>query len=137
MNRSDFQQLAELHLEHAKDLRDAKLDSGAYYIAGYAVECALKACISRRTNQFDFPDKKTADLAWTHNLPTLAQVSGLQANFDDDQRHDQTLKANWQVVNQWRESSRYEAHLQHDAENLLSAISDPDHGVLSCIKRYW
>jgi len=51
MNRGDFQQLAEEHLRHAKALLDAGLYSGAYYMCGYAVECALKACISRKTNQ--------------------------------------------------------------------------------------
>jgi hypothetical protein len=43
VNRSDFQELAELHLQHARALLDAQLYSGAYYMCGYVVECALKA----------------------------------------------------------------------------------------------
>jgi HEPN domain-containing protein len=54
MNRSDFQELAELHLRHAHALLDAQLYSGAYYMCGYVVECALKACICKRTKQDDF-----------------------------------------------------------------------------------
>jgi len=54
MNRSDFQQLAEDHLRHGKALLDAGLYSGAYYMCGYVVECALKACICKRTKEFDF-----------------------------------------------------------------------------------
>ena len=42
MNRSDFQELAELHLQHARALLDAQLYSGAYYMCGYVIECSLK-----------------------------------------------------------------------------------------------
>jgi HEPN domain-containing protein len=51
MNRTDFQELAEERLEDARPLLDAGRFSGAYYLAGYAVECALQACIARLTNQ--------------------------------------------------------------------------------------
>ena len=30
----------------------------AYYMIGYCVECALKACIAKQIRRFDFPDKK-------------------------------------------------------------------------------
>lgn len=45
MNRVDFRQLAGLRIAEAKVLLDNNLYAGAYYLAGYAVECALKACI--------------------------------------------------------------------------------------------
>jgi HEPN domain-containing protein len=137
VNRSDFQQLADLHLAHAKAFLNAQLYSGAYYMCGYAVECALKACIARRTNQYDFPDKRFATSAWTHDLAELVGVSGLKPNFDAAKQADDLLRANWQAVDAWRETSRYEMRPQHEAEALLAAISDPDHGVLSCIRRLW
>jgi HEPN domain-containing protein len=137
VNRSDFQELAELHLRHAKALSDAQLYSGAYYMSGYTIECALKACIARRTNQFDFPDKRFASSAWTHDLAELAKVSGMKSDLDAAKQADDVLRANWQAVDGWSETSRYETHLQHEAESLLTAVSDPDHGVLACIKRYW
>jgi len=31
---------------------------GAYYLAGYAVECAIKACIAKGTRRYEFPDKR-------------------------------------------------------------------------------
>jgi len=43
MNRVDLQQLAELRLKESKALFAAGFPEGAYYLAGYAVECALKA----------------------------------------------------------------------------------------------
>jgi HEPN domain-containing protein len=66
VNRSDFQQLAEDHLRHAKALLDAQLYSGAYYMCGYVAECALKACICKRTNQNDFyPHPDDVRRAWS------------------------------------------------------------------------
>jgi hypothetical protein len=58
MNRTDFQQLAELRLREAEALLAAGLPDGAYHLAGYSVECALKACIAKRTQLHDFPEKK-------------------------------------------------------------------------------
>ena len=137
MNRGDFQELAELHLQHAEALLDAKLYSGAYYICGYAVECALKACIARQTNQFDFPDKKAVDAAWTHELGRLLKVAGLEPAFEAEGKQDRLFDLNWQLVTQWNERSRYERRSQNQAEDLFLAVSDPDHGVLECTKRYW
>jgi hypothetical protein len=83
------------------------------------------------------PDKRVATSAWTHDLVELSRVSGLKPDFDAAKRGDDMLGANWQTVDGWNESSRYENHPQHEAESLFTAVSDPDHGVLACIKRYW
>lgn len=55
MNRSDFQTLAETRLQEAKSLLDNGHYSGAYYLCGYAIEYALKACIAKQTKAEDFP----------------------------------------------------------------------------------
>src|SRR5579862_2473206 len=66
VNRTDFQELAEVHLQNAEALLKARLYAGAYYMSGYVIECALKACICRRTKQFDFyPRPDEARDAWT------------------------------------------------------------------------
>jgi len=57
MNRDDIKKLARIRLKEAKALLKARLFSGAYYLAGYVVECGLKACICRKTKRFDFPPK--------------------------------------------------------------------------------
>jgi HEPN domain-containing protein len=57
MDRGDFQRLAELRLKEAKALCAAGMYDGAYYLAGYAVECAIKACIAKRTKAEEFPPK--------------------------------------------------------------------------------
>jgi hypothetical protein len=138
LNRSDFQQLAEDHLRHAKALLDAQLYSGAYYMCGYVVECALKACICKRTNQFDFsahPD--VARKAWSHRFANLIEVSGLEEEFKAARQTNGALDLKWRNVDDWSERSRYEPRDRDEAEELFAAVSDPDHGVLACIKRFW
>jgi len=55
MNRSDFQKLTEIRMKEAKVLLSNACFEGAYYLAGYAVECAIKACIAKKTQIHDFP----------------------------------------------------------------------------------
>lgn len=49
MFRKDFQDLAMVRVREAEMLLAAGLFDGAYYLAGLAVECALKACIAKAT----------------------------------------------------------------------------------------
>ena len=55
MNRADFRQLALCRLEEAEVLLRTRKFSGAYYLAGYAIECALKARLAKQTKRYDFP----------------------------------------------------------------------------------
>jgi hypothetical protein len=61
VNRKDLQILAQTGLTESKALLRAGLPDGAYYLAGYSVECALKACIAKHTRRHDFPDKNTVN----------------------------------------------------------------------------
>ena len=78
MNRLEFQDLAVERLGDAEALLSAGRYAGAYYLAGYAVECALKACIARKTKQDDFPPKEAKDY-WVHRIPDLLGFAGLTA----------------------------------------------------------
>ena len=71
MNRKDLQDLSKLRLKEAKILIDNGSYDGAYYLCGYSVECALKACIAKNTKKFDFPDKKSIEQSFTHELTKL------------------------------------------------------------------
>lgn len=55
MTRSDLQKLAAERIADAKALLAMKRWSAAYYLAGYAVECGLKACIAKLTKAEEFP----------------------------------------------------------------------------------
>ena len=78
MNRLDFQRLSKIRLREAKALLDRRGYDGAYYLGGYAVECALKACIARKTKRYEFPDKKVMERIYSHKLTELLEVAGLR-----------------------------------------------------------
>lgn len=59
LNRGLFQKLANVRLSDAKALLRLKRFDAAYYVAGYAVECALKACICKNIKRHDFPPRQT------------------------------------------------------------------------------
>jgi hypothetical protein len=83
MNRSDLQKLTKLRLGEAKVLLDGECHEGAYYLVGYAVECAFKACIAKQTKRHDFPNKNLANSIYTHDLNTLLRFSGLEKRHRD------------------------------------------------------
>lgn len=59
VNRFDFQKLAEMRIDDARALLDQNKWAAAYYLAGYAVECGLKACIIASLKRSDdWPEKQ-------------------------------------------------------------------------------
>jgi hypothetical protein len=137
VNRAELQRLAVERIGDAKALLAARRWSAAYYIAGYAVECALKACIPKLMKSEEFPDKRFADKCWTHNLIQLLDLAGLKSDFDAAQLADRRLGRNWETVKEWTEESRYIRTSKAKAENLYEAIRDKKHGVLSWLKQRW
>ena len=139
MNRADLQQLAEDRVLDAAALLHAGRWSGAYYLAGYAVECALKACIAKQTGLYDFPDKTVAQKSFTHNLSELLDLSGLavQLKLATTQAANPQLGINWQRVKDWNEKARYEQKTEVHARELYEAVTDTANGVLPWIKGHW
>ena len=134
MKRTELRWLAKERIREAKVLLDAQHWSGAYYLAGYAVECALKACIAKRMQAEEFPDKSFTDKCWTHNLVQLLVVAELKDDFDAAMQADTDLEDNWNIVKEWTEASRYARKKKADAQDLYSAITDKKHGVFSWLK---
>ena len=138
MNRSDFQQIADVRIEEAAVLLAQGKFDGAYYLAGYAVECGLKACIARLTSQDDYPPKpKFIHDYYSHEIDKLVKTAGLMARRDADAAADPALEKNWDIVKDWTEESRYERKTQAQAQQLIAAITDAARGVLPWIKRRW
>ncbi len=138
MNRFDFQELALLRLKEAQVLLQHGCVEGAYYLAGYVVECALKACIAKLTKEFEFPDKDRVNQSHVHNLKKLIDVAGLNQKLLDRMREDNDFLGAWNVVKDWSEKSRYnKAIAKNAAEDLLNAIRDEKSGILSWLKKFW
>ncbi|MDF9801055.1 HEPN domain-containing protein [Catalinimonas alkaloidigena] len=137
MNRKNLQGLAKIRLNEAKTLLDNGLYDGIYYLCGYAVECALKACIAKNVKQYDFPDKKVVNDSHTHVVSTLVKVAGLTIELEKQSQLNDDFKLNWQVVRDWSEVSRYKRNSQLEAEDIYSAITHRKNGIMQWIKKYW
>lgn len=125
-------------------MRDARLlltkgqHVGAYYLAGYAVECALKACIARKTRRFDFPDKKAVIESHTHDFVKLVDLADLKPQLDATSSADKAFKLNWSVIRDWTAEDRYNLDISlDDARDLYKAISAKRSGMMSWIRRHW
>lgn len=137
MNRYHFQRLARIRLEEARVLLRNQKYEGCYYLCGYAVECALKACIAKTTKRYDFPDKALLQGAYTHDLATLFRMANLESARDLEFGRDNAFRLNWYVVKQWTEQSRYDEPGRKAAEALLTAVAQRKHGVLRWIRQHW
>lgn len=79
ITRAEFQALAEVRLEEAKALLDLAKWDGSYYLAGYSIELALKACIIKKVMATDaFLEKKFSDECYTHLVKKLIDLAGLK-----------------------------------------------------------
>jgi len=136
MNRVDFQEIAELRLQESKALLSAGFPDGAYYLAGYAIECALKACIAKRTREHDFPEKESKDF-YIHDLDKLLGFAKLKSEFELVLRANPAMNANWIMAKNWSEKSRYERITVAEATELLKAIEDQTGGLLPWVQKHW
>ncbi len=137
MDRKGLRALSRVRLSEASALLDAGLPDGAYYLAGYAVECALKACIAKETQRYEFPEKKRVNASHTHDLKELVRVAELQNALRTATQSDPLLLKYWDIVEAWSEQSRYGTHSLESAGALIGALGDKDHGVIKWIKHYW
>ncbi len=126
-----------MRLKEATALFDQGLYDGAYYLAGYAVECALKACIAKKTRRYEFPDKKTVNSSYSHNLKELIGVAGLEESRLESAHADPGFEGKWDTVLAWSEQSRYRRQDKESAQRLLDAMSDKPHGVMKWIRLHW
>jgi HEPN domain-containing protein len=107
VNRADFQKLALIRLEDARTLVRGGRWEAAYYLSGYVIECALKACIARSTKRYDFPERSLLQGAYTHDLTQLLRTAKLESARDEEFQRDRDFMHNWQAVQQWTEHTRY------------------------------
>ena len=115
----------------------AGMHDGAYYLAGYAVECGLKACIAKTTLRHEFPGKKRVDSSYSHNLDLLVRLAGLEDFRLNYFSRSPEFQKNWATVQLWSEESRYQRHSSEAAATLVGAVGDRRNGVISWIKVYW
>lgn len=137
LSKADLEALAAIRLNDALFLFQAGRASSAYYLAGYAVELALKACIAKSFQPDVIPDKAFVLEIYTHSLEKLRGTAGLTAQFTADSKADPRLAAAWGIASKWTEASRYLIWDSITAGSLIAAISDQNYGVFQWLKKHW
>jgi len=139
LNRAQPRQLAEDRILDAACLLAGGRPAGAYYLAGYAAEGGLKACIMAHVEAVGaiFQDRKFSEKCWTHDLEELLKLANLKPTLDADAAVNAALFANWGLATDWKETSRYEQRTQPEAQALLDAIDGKPDGVLEWIRNHW
>ena len=137
MDRRHWQDLARTRLREARLLLRAGATDSPYYLAGCAVECALKACIARSFRRHTWPDRRFVQNIHTHDLQRLLTLTGLWPQLEADFSEDASFRDRWYIVRLWDNDSRYQAWERAQALSMYGAVADARHGVLRWIRRYW
>lgn len=125
--------LAESRADEALALLGLGHNSGAYYLAGYAIECGLKAVLTRSLASHTLPHYKAAEKVHIHRLGELMSMTGLTPAI----AADRVVGPSWIVVQSWSEQARYRLYDVRSATDMVVAATDPTSGVLQWLKRYW
>lgn len=138
MNRSELQNLTRIRVREAKILFANGCYEGAYYLLGYAVECAFKACIAKRMRRFDIPDRKLVNDLYTHELNKLLTVAELKPEYDKVSKANPDFELNWTIVKDWSEQSRYTSGItKNRVKDFQSAVLSRKNGILPWLQKWW
>jgi hypothetical protein len=91
LTKTDLETLAQIRLEDSLLLFQANRSSSAYYLCGYAVELALKACIAALIQANTIPEKGFINAIYTHRLESLLSTAGLLPQFQVDTKANRNL----------------------------------------------
>lgn len=138
MDRATLQQLAEVRLKDAEALLSAGQWDGAYYLLGYCIECALKACAARGFGLYQVPERTLITTFYTHDFMKLLSISGIAPEMALKGDADSRFAANWELVRDWNESRRYGVGISETlARGMYHAITDSQSGILPWMKTQW
>ena len=138
MDRTTLQQLDELRVRDAEALLAASQWEAAYYLLGYSIECALKACIAQQFRLHQVPEKKLVNSFYAHNLEELLSIAGLKSAKDACCAADAQFEAKWNTVQAWTEATRYDVGvLETKAREMFEAVTHATSGILPWMKTQW
>lgn len=130
--RAQLQALAKRRIREARVLFDNDEFDGAYYLGGYAIECALKAIVIK---EHRFPPND-ANRLYTHDLENLKKYAGLELELA---QAPGGVQGSWMLIAPWSEETRYDEGKRDKvaAEPFLKAIDDANDGILTWLKTKW
>lgn len=137
LRKDELQALAQAKLDDAALLLVHDRASNAYYLAGYSVELALKACIASQISHNTIPDRDFVRNIYSHQFPQLIGLAGLSSELKRALSGNPNFAANWAISSEWLPEARYRSYTLFEAQTLVEAIADSDDGVLQWIRRFW
>lgn len=138
LNRDTLRTLADSRIEEARVLLESGLWTGAYYMTGLAIECALKSCLARAVKEHDFPDKQFVNKMYVHKLEDLFELdAALWKAFQTDRKMDGKLEVNWKTVRSWDNERRYDTVEELEARDFYEASTESVSGVMEWIRGNW
>jgi HEPN domain-containing protein len=138
MTRKALQDLARLRLREAEALYKARLYNGCVYLAGYAVELALKARICRLLRIKEYPAGDLGRAFRIHSLEHLKVLAGLSAEIDV--KKNKALFDNWSKAVTGDPEQRYEAPGRYNASSakaILDGLTVKPSGVFTWLTKRW
>lgn len=127
-----------MRVADAEVLLDAGKWPAAYYLLGYAVECALKACAARQFQRDKVPEKALVNDFYTHRFDRLLGISGAGDALEARADVDRAFAENWTTVRAWSEASRYHHSVSESAaREMVDAVTNPTSGVLTWLSTQW
>jgi len=138
IRRRDLKNLVDGRLADAHVLMSKRRYASAYYIVGYAVECAIKVCIAGQFRKNTIPDKNLVNNTYTHDFEKLMKTAGIFAQLEQDIINDADLYSSWNVVKDWRPEIRYTTSVTPlEARDLIDAIENQQNGILQWLVQHW
>jgi hypothetical protein len=135
MDRVQLQQLADLRLADATVLIETSRWGAAYYLLGYCIECALKACVAKQFRLHEVPDQKFVNSFYKHGIDELLAISGVKSQLESRARSDSNFEINWNTVRDWSVASRYEPGITEAlARGMYEAVTNSASGVLPWLR---
>lgn len=131
-----YRALAQTRIREARVLLRAQEFDGAYYLAGYAVECAIKAIVVSSIPAGVLLSPKAAQQLYTHDIKKLADHAELHSKLKTEASERQ--RVSWTTIIAWSEQRRYQIGVDEvSATSFLDAVDNPAHGVLPWLMQSW
>jgi len=107
-SKQQFHDLSSSFLKAAELLNSQGQFHASYYLAGYAVECALKAYICTLSLKDTFPPKRVEKSHYIHDFVTLIDTANLKRIFDTAKDGDKNLNTAFSIIKDWSPDIRYD-----------------------------
>jgi HEPN domain-containing protein len=133
----DLKSISECKLADAVFLLNHGRWSNSYYLAGYCVEIALKACVAKQIVGQVVPLRSIVDGFHSHDFRRLAGLAGLMASLKHKESEDNAFASYWALAQQWEPSSRYESTDKLSAQYMIHALTEQKSGVYQWIRTQW